>query len=122
MFEKRFQFYKKFRNPDAFDPAESSRTFKLSLNDISEGRVLPILMDKVHKLAPKVSLSSYYTRRDDLQHALAANEICFAVDPFPPSDSEIKKELIFEDEFVVVFEKIMSLLKRKIYQLNSILS
>ena len=38
--------------PDAFDPAESSRGFKLSLNDVSEGRVLPILMDKVHKADP----------------------------------------------------------------------
>ena len=56
---------KSLETPDAFDPAESSRTFKLSLNDISEGRVLPILMDKVNKLAPYVSLSSYYTRRDD---------------------------------------------------------
>ena len=61
---------KSLETPDAFDPVESSRTFKLSLNDISEGRVLPILMDKVHKQAPKVSLSSYYTRRDDLQLSL----------------------------------------------------
>ena len=70
-------------------------------------------MDKVHKQAPKVSLSSYYTRRDDLQHALAANEVCFAVDPFPPSDSDIKKELIFEDEFVCGFRKDHKLAKEK---------
>tara|TARA_A200000113_G_scaffold108505_1_gene97392 strand:- start:46 stop:954 length:909 start_codon:yes stop_codon:yes gene_type:complete len=91
--------------PDAFDPAVSSRTFRLSLNDVSEGRVLPILMKKVHEIAPNVKLTSYYTSRDNLQHDLAANEVSFSVDPFPPSDSEIKKELIFEDEFVCVFRK-----------------
>ena len=83
--------------PDSFDPAVSSRKFRLSLNDISEGRVLPILMQKVHEAAPNVKLSSYYTSREDRNHAMAANEVSFAVDPFPPSDSEIKKELIFED-------------------------
>tara|TARA_B100001057_G_scaffold161256_1_gene161857 strand:- start:20324 stop:21235 length:912 start_codon:yes stop_codon:yes gene_type:complete len=97
--------HKTLEEPDAFDPAVSSRTFKLSLNDVSEGRVLPILMEKVHEVAPRVSLSSYYTKREDLQHALVANEVCFAVDPFPPSDSDIKKELIFEDEFVCGFRK-----------------
>ena len=91
--------------PDAFDPAVSSRTFRLSLNDVSEGRVLPILMKKVHEIAPNVKLTSYYTSRDNLQHDLAANEVSFSVDPFPPSDSDIKKELIFEDEFVCVFRK-----------------
>ena len=40
--------------PDSFDPAVSSRKFRLSLNDISEGRVLPILMQKVHEAAPNV--------------------------------------------------------------------
>ena len=63
------------------------------------------MMKKVHEIAPNVKLTSYYTSRDNLQHDLAANEVSFSVDPFPPSDSEIKKELIFEDEFVCVFRK-----------------
>tara|TARA_B100000003_G_scaffold133162_1_gene119418 strand:- start:3528 stop:4433 length:906 start_codon:yes stop_codon:yes gene_type:complete len=99
--------------PDSFDPAVSSRKFRLSLNDISEGRVLPILMQKVHELAPNVRLSSYYTGREDLKHAMASNEVSFAVDPFPPSDSEIKKELIFEDVFVCGFRKEHKLAKEK---------
>ncbi len=99
--------------PDSFDPAVSSRKFRLSLNDISEGRVLPILMQKVHELAPNVRLSSYYTSREDLKHAMASNEVSFAVDPFPPSDSEIKKELIFEDVFVCGFRKEHKLAKEK---------
>ena len=99
--------------PDSFDPAVSSRKFRLSLNDISEGRVLPILMQKVHEAAPNVKLSSYYTSREDLKHAMAANEVSVAVDPFPPSDSEIKKELIFEDIFVCGFRKGHRLAKEK---------
>ena len=49
--------------PDSFDPSVSSRTFRLSLNDISEGRILHILMTKIHKVAPNVKNSSYYTSR-----------------------------------------------------------
>ena len=99
--------------PESFDPAVSSRTFRLSLNDVSEGRVLPILMTKIRRVAPNVKVSSYYTMREDLLHSLAANEVNFAVDPFPPSDSEIKKELIFEDEFVCGFRKDHELAKEK---------
>ena len=32
-----------------FDPATSSRTFRLALNDVTEGRILPILMTKIHQ-------------------------------------------------------------------------
>ena len=44
---------------------------------------------------------------------MASNEVSFAVDPFPPSDSEIKKELIFEDIFVCGFRKGHKLAKEK---------
>ena len=50
--------------PESFDPAVSSRTFRLSLNDVSEGRVLPILMTKIRRVAPNVKVSSYYTMRE----------------------------------------------------------
>jgi len=96
---------KSLEKPESFDPATSSRTFRLALNDVTEGRILPILMTKIHQNAPNVKISSYYTNRDNMHHALAANEINFIVDPFPPSETDIKKELIFEDEFVCGFRK-----------------
>ena len=52
--------------PDLFDPKISSRTFRLSLNDVSEGRILPILVTKINKQAPNVKISSYYTNRDNI--------------------------------------------------------
>ena len=99
--------------PDLFDPKISSRTFRLSLNDVSEGRILPILVTKINKQAPNVKISSYYTNRDNMHHALAANEVNFAVDPFPPSETDVMKELIFEDEFVCGFRKDHPLAKEK---------
>jgi Transcriptional regulator len=105
---------KSIERPESFDPAVSSRTFRLSLNDVSEGRVLPILMTKIRKVAPNVKVSSYYTMREDLLHSLAANEVNFAVDPFPPSETDIKKEIIFEDEFVCGFRKDHPLASSKI--------
>ncbi|MAV84138.1 MAG: LysR family transcriptional regulator [Gammaproteobacteria bacterium] len=99
--------------PDSFDPKISSRNFRLSLNDVSEGRILPILITKINKQAPHVKISSYYTNRDDMHHALVANEVNFAVDPFPPPETDTIKELIFEDEFVCGFKKDHPLAKEK---------
>ena len=48
-----------------------------------------------------------------MHHALAANEVNFAVDPFPPSETDVMKELIFEDEFVCGFRKDHPLAKEK---------
>ena len=53
-------------------------------------------MTKINKQAPNVKISSYYTNRDNMHHALAANEVNFAVDPFPPSETDVMKELIEE--------------------------
>ena len=45
--------------PDTFDPKLSNRNFKLSLGDVSEGRVLPYIMNEIDKNAPFVSMGSY---------------------------------------------------------------
>lgn len=37
--------------PDTFDEKTTTRTFKLSLGDISEGRVLPFIMKEIDKNA-----------------------------------------------------------------------
>ena len=105
--------------PDSFDPSVSSRTFRLSLNDISEGRILHILMTKIHKVAPNVKISSYYTSRESIQHALAANEVNFAVDPFLHLNQKSRKSLYSKMNLYVGLEKIILWQKKKILVSNS---
>ena len=88
--------------PDKFNPPLSKRNFKLSLGDISEGRVLPYIMKELYENAPNISLGSYSYKRNDQVHALATNNLDFVVDPVIPNSNEINSLKVFEDDFVAI--------------------
>ncbi len=92
---------KSVNEPDEFDPVTSQKTFRISLGDINEGRILAILMGKIEKQAPNIKLECYYTARDQVPHALATNELSFAVDPFIPNSKETNSMKVFSDQFVI---------------------
>jgi len=92
---------KSVNEPDEFDPATSQKTFRISLGDINEGRILAILMGKIEKQAPNIKLECYYTSRDQVPHALATNELSFAVDPFIPNSKDTNSMKVFSDQFVI---------------------
>lgn len=92
---------KSVNEPDEFDPATSQKTFRLSLGDINEGRILAILIGKIEKQAPNIKLECYYSARDKVPHALATNELNFAVDPFIPNSKDTHAMKVFSDQFVI---------------------
>ena len=92
---------KSVNEPDEFDPVTSQKTFRISLGDINEGRILAILMGKIEKQAPNIKLECYYTARDQVPHALATNELSFAVDPFIPNSKDTNSMKVFSDQFVI---------------------
>jgi DNA-binding transcriptional LysR family regulator len=96
---------KSVNEPDEFNPETSELTFRISLSDISEERVLPYILKKIKKTAPRVSIESYQFDRKDFVHALATNQLNFVVDPVIPRSKDIKHDLIFEDEFVCAHRK-----------------
>ena len=49
---------KSVNEPDEFNPESSERTFRISLGDINEGRILAILMAKIGKAAPHIKIAS----------------------------------------------------------------
>ena len=88
--------------PDTFDEKNTTRTFKLSLGDISEGRVLPFIMKEIDRNAKSISVGSYAYKRSDQVHALATNNLDFVVDPVIPASDEINSFKVFEDDFVAI--------------------
>ena len=92
---------KSVNEPDEFNPATSQKTFRLSLGDINEGRILAILIGKIEKQAPNIKLECYYSARDKVPHALATNELNFAVDPFIPNSKDTNAMKVFSDQFVI---------------------
>jgi len=88
--------------PNTFDEKTTTRAFKLSLGDISEGRVLPYIMKEIDKNAKNISVGSYAYKRSDQVHALATNNLDFVVDPVIPASDEINSFKVFEDDFVAI--------------------
>ena len=92
---------KSVNEPDEFNPMTSERVFRISLGDINEGRILAVLLEKIEKEAPNIRIKSFYTARKEVPHALATNELSFAVDPFIPNSKDTKSMKVFSDRFVV---------------------
>lgn len=86
--------------PGEFNPTSSERVFRISLGDISEGRILPYLLEYINKNSPGIVIESYYTARKDILHSLATNELNFAVDPIIPRSKDVKTQKVFSDNFV----------------------
>jgi len=108
--------------PNSFDPAITERNFKLSLGDITEGRVLPFMMKEIYKNAPNISVGSYNYRRIDQVHALATNNLDFVVDPVIPDSDEINSYKVFQDYFVVIHREGHPIQKIKNLTVDDLLS
>ena len=107
--------------PDAFDPKSTKRSFKLSLGDVSEGRVLPYIMKEIYEGAPNISVGSFAYMRSDQVHALSTNNLDFVVDPIIPVSNEINSEKVFEDDFVVMHREGHEISKIKDVTVDNIL-
>lgn len=108
--------------PDTFDAENTTRTFKLSLGDISEGRVLPYIMKEIDQNAKNISVGSYAYKRSDQVHALATHNLDFVVDPVIPASDEINSYKVFEDDLVVIHREDHPLSKIENPTIDDILS
>ena len=100
--------------PDTFDANSTKRNFKLSLGDVSEGRVLPFIMREIYQEAPNISVGSYAYPRSDQVHALSTNNLDFVVDPIIPRSDEINSEKFLRMILLLCTEKVMIYLKLRV--------
>jgi len=107
--------------PGEFNPASSERVFRISLGDISEGRILPYLLEYINKNSPGIVIESYYTARKDIVHSLATNELNFAVDPIIPRSKDVKTQRVFSDNFVCAHRANHPLTRLKKFDLGALL-
>jgi len=107
--------------PGEFNPTSSEKVFRISLGDISEGRILPYLLEYINKNSPGIVIESYYTARKDIVHSLATNELNFAVDPIIPRSKDVKTQKVFSDNFVCAHRANHPLTKLKKLDLDALL-
>ena len=87
---------------DSFDPLQSSRTFRFSMNDTSEAHLLPGLMDRLEDRAPNIKIESYSVPRDDMVRAFSAGELDFALDVPIINDTDLAHAALLNDRYVCV--------------------
>ena len=90
---------------EKFDPSTAEMTFKISIGDTSEYRLLPLLIKELAKIAPKVKVETYLTARKDAPRELASGAIDFSIDPPLQSDQHLKHEKIYQEDYVMIVRK-----------------
>ena len=87
---------------EKFDPSTANMTFKISIGDTSEYRLLPLLIKELAEIAPKVKVETYLTARKDAPRELASGAIDFSIDPPLQSDQHLKHEKIYQEDYVMI--------------------
>ena len=98
---------------ESFNPKSARTTFKISIGDSSEYRLLPLLIKSLSKSAPDVDIETYLTPRKNTPRELAAGNIDFSIDPPIHSDPFLRHTKIFEDEYVLIVRKDHPIVKKK---------
>lgn len=84
-----------------FDPRTSTRTFRLHLTDIGEGRFLPELMMALREQAPLVRIESLPLPRGEITAALDSGRIDFAFG-FLPMVKDTRSTELLHDRYIVL--------------------
>ena len=98
---------------EKFDPFTAEVTFKVSIGDTSEYRLLPLLIKELAEVAPKIKVETYLTPRKDAVRELASGSIDFSIDPPVHSDPQLKHEKIYQEDYVMIVRKDHPILQKE---------
>jgi DNA-binding transcriptional LysR family regulator len=98
---------------NSFDPATSKRRFSVGMTDIGEIYFLPLLMEKLQKLAPAVSISTI-RNTINLKDAMEAGHVDLAVGLLPQLKAGFFQRRLFTQQYVCMFRQGHPLGKKKI--------
>jgi len=86
---------------DAFDPATSSRVFRLHMSDIGEGVFLPDLMRVVRSAGQALRIEAYQLEHERITDALDQGKIDLAFG-YLPTVTETQRADLFDERYVVL--------------------
>ncbi|MFC5523932.1 LysR family transcriptional regulator [Polaromonas jejuensis] len=98
----------------SFDPANSKRSFSIGMTDIGEIYFLPLLMEKIQKVAPFVSISTVRNTAINLKDAMEAGHIDLAIGLLPQLKAGFFQRRLFIQQYVCMFRSGHRLSKRKV--------
>jgi DNA-binding transcriptional LysR family regulator len=97
-----------------FNPAEANKTYRISMTDLTETVILPLLFQRLRRLAPTVQIESFLAKRRETTKELAAGRLDFAVDAPLNTDPQVRHVKLMEDRYVCAMRRGHPLAKDKI--------
>lgn len=89
------------REKDRFDPSRSHMTLRLHMSDIGEARLLPELMEALHREAPGILVQTIPLPHSEIADALETGAIHFALG-FLPSVTGTERIELLRDHYAVI--------------------
>jgi DNA-binding transcriptional LysR family regulator len=93
------------RYAESFEPAISTRTFRLSLSDAGELAYLPQICEALHRLAPRVKLRIDPLPVGEIEEALRSSRLDFAIGNLPELTARTRHQVLFEEAYVCMTRK-----------------
>lgn len=90
----------------AFLPEQEARVFRLGASDYAMAAILPKLLATLHQAAPKVRVAAGPVARDEVDAKLTTGLIDIAVGAYPGAASPIRRETLFHEEHVCLFDAV----------------
>ena len=83
-----------------FNPLQASKTFRISMTDLTEAVILPPLFQRLRRLAPALAIESFLCKRRETTKELAAGRLDFAVDAPLNTDPQVRHVKLMQDHYV----------------------
>jgi DNA-binding transcriptional LysR family regulator len=88
-----------------FDPATTSRTFRLSMSDAMSVEVLPMVVRHLRRAAPNIDLVISTSGPQDSCRRLAGDEVDLAIGVFPHVPKDFGCGALYRDELVCIADR-----------------
>jgi DNA-binding transcriptional LysR family regulator len=93
------------RHGEPFDPATSTREFRLSMSDIGEQVLLPSICEKLQRVAPLVRIAAERVPLSEVEEKLRLGQLDFAIGNLPALMPVTNHALLFQDQFACMTRK-----------------
>ena len=106
----------------SFVPEQATKTYRISMTDLTEAVILPHLASRIRRMAPNINIDSFLIKRRETTKELAAGRLDFAIDAPLNTDTQVRHVKLFEDHHVCVMRPGHPLAKKERITLDDYLA
>ncbi|WP_322101389.1 LysR family transcriptional regulator [Paraburkholderia sp. J41] len=93
------------RHGEPFNPATSTREFRVSMSDVGEQVFLPAICEQLQQLAPGVRISAEAVLLTDIEEHMRLGQLDFAIGNLPSLKASTEYALLFHEEYACMTRK-----------------